>query len=498
MSLREDIIENYNILSKEKGKLLSREEYRESSPKFTSSFVEKIFGSWTAFRNACTGKIAIGRYNSTKIFDIKANKIVIAMVYDGNQINSDFFDILEKYCHYNKAELGILWGKKLDKREMFTQETFDRLEKYLATEFLFDKDPSCIARDYLIPPTQKNPLLNVDKISTKYKTIILGCSKQYLKILPYKQYEQYRVACTTGTLSNIDYKETIPGQVDSLNHTYGAILLEWNDQKKRYITRTLIYKNDCICDMDLKYTKNNVKSNKLSAMVLGDLHLPEEDQDILKKTRDLIAKFIPKKVIIHDLASWRSIAHHEKDKYFDKQFNIDPYTQSLEIERRAVVDKFLHLIKGYKNTEFLIVKSNHDLFIEKWLNDGDFIKDTKNAKLGAYLFSKYLDKQTILTEFLPSNVIELTYNANCKIDGFEVGEHGDSGISGSRGSPKQFSKTFENSIIGHTHSPEIWEKTVVVGTSSKLILNYNQKGMTCWAHAHAIIHSNGTAQLIFL
>jgi len=498
MSIKEDIIESFNALCKEKGKLLSREEYRNSDPKFHSGLVEKVFGSWTAFRHACTGKSSIGRCVSSKEFDKKVNKVVITTVYDGTSINKEFFDTLQTYCHFNKAEFGILWGKKIDKKELFDQETYDLLEPYFATEFTFEKDPYCIVKDYLIPATQKNPLLNIDKISTSYKTIILGCAKQYLKVLPYKQYEPYRVACTTGTLSNIDYKETVPGSVDNLNHTYGAILLEWDDIYSRYVIRHLVYKNGCICDLDLKYFPDDIKSEKIEALVLGDLHLPEEDPEILEQTQLMITDLAPKTVVIHDLASWRSIAHHEYNKYLDKQLNNDPNTQSLEIERKAVINKLMNFIKGYDDTTFLIVKSNHDLFVEKWLNTGDFAKDSKNAKIGAHLFSEYLENKTILTEFLPKNVKELPYNANCKINGFEVGEHGDSGISGSKGSAKQYSKTFINSIIGHTHSPEIWEKTIVVGTSSKLILNYNQKGMTCWAHAHAIIHSNNTAQLIFL
>ena len=44
----------------------------------------------------------------------------------------------------------------------------------------------------------------------------------------------------------------------------------------------------------------------------------------------------------------------------------------------------------------------------------------------------------------------------------------------------------------------IKEKTVYVGTLSKLIVNYNQKGMTTWVHANAIIHKNGEIQLILV
>ena len=52
-------------------------------------------------------------------------------------------------------------------------------------------------------------ILNLDKLSTNLRTIVVGSNKQYLKVLPYKQYEIYRVACSTGTIANPEYKDTI-------------------------------------------------------------------------------------------------------------------------------------------------------------------------------------------------------------------------------------------------------------------------------------------------
>jgi hypothetical protein len=92
----------------------------------------------------------------------------------------------------------------------------------------------------------------------------------------------------------------------------------------------------------------------------------------------------------------------------------------------------------------------------------------------------------------------MTKDVGYNICGYTVSEHGDGGISGAVGSSNAFNKTFENCIVGHSHSPEIKEKTIYVGTLSKLIVNYNQKGMTKWAQANAIIHNNNTVQLIFI
>ena len=78
---------------------------------------------------------------------------------------------------------------------LFSKDVFLRIDSYLATKFEFEKDKNCLVQDFLIPHTQKNPLLNLDKFSTNISTIIVGSTKQYLRILPYKQYNQYRIGC---------------------------------------------------------------------------------------------------------------------------------------------------------------------------------------------------------------------------------------------------------------------------------------------------------------
>ena len=42
----------------------------------------------------------------------------------------------------------------------------------------------------------------------------------------------------------------------------------------------------------------------------------------------------------------------------------------------------------------------------------------------------------------------LPFNSSFNINGYELSEHGDGGISGSRGTPRQFSRGFEKVVIG--------------------------------------------------
>ena len=93
----------------------------------------------------------------------------------------------------------------------------------------------------------------INKLSTNINTIVVGANKQYLQILPYKQYSQYRIACSTGSLSIPEYKDTVAGHIDSKYHKFGAILLEWNQKQSRYVIRNLEFKNNCIYDLNRKW-----------------------------------------------------------------------------------------------------------------------------------------------------------------------------------------------------------------------------------------------------
>lgn len=496
---KNEIIEYYKDLCKSNNKKLSRSEYRKVSNKYSSSLIEQIWGNWTNFVEEASEDLITSRVESIKTFSKDIDRIVISFINDGTTLNEDCFLTLKNYCKINKAQLGILWGKNIKKNKVFNKDVFDLLSPYLATKFEFEKDKNCIAMDFLIPFTQKNPLMNMEKLTTDIKTIIVGSPKQYLKTLPYKQYTDQRIAWSTGTISNIDYPNTISGHLDSKNHTLGGILLTWNEEYKRYIPRNLIFKGNEICDLNISYTKNNYKVLKeISGIVLGDLHLPEEDQKAISKTKQMIKTLSPNVVMIHDIASWNSISHHEFNQHLTKLKNKNNENKDLETELKSVIEHLNDFVFDLKDINFKIVNSNHDDFINKWLETGEFIKDSVNAKIGAQLFIKYLEGKNILDGYLPKNVQFLPKNTSFEVEGFELSEHGDAGINGMKGSIASFNKGLNKTIIGHTHSPENTEHTIVVGTLSKLIVNYNQKGFTKWSHCNAIIHRNGTHQLIFI
>ena len=82
-----------------------------------------------------------------------------------------------------------------------------------------------------------------------------------------------------------------------------------------------------------------------------------------------------------------------------------------------------------------------------------------------------------------------------KILEWEVGQHGDVGSNGSRGSLLQFRKLNTKIIVGHYHSPGRKDGALAVGTSTHMRVGYNM-GPSSWLQSHVIIHENGKAQHI--
>ena len=82
-----------------------------------------------------------------------------------------------------------------------------------------------------------------------------------------------------------------------------------------------------------------------------------------------------------------------------------------------------------------------------------------------------------------------------KVAGIQLGVHGHLGANGSRGSLANMEKSYNKSVTGHSHSPAILRDAWVVGTSSRLRLDYNQ-GPSSWLNTFCLVYPNGQRQLI--
>lgn len=178
-------------------------------------------------------------------------------------------------------------------------------------------------------------------------------------------------------------------------------------------------------------------------------------------------------------------------------------TNSVEKEINGMLEG-LESFKDYKNV--VIVRSNHDDFLDRWLKNEDWKRQptSKNSlvymEFSAMLLKQYAkgDVKGVIPEIINQRFpkfITLNRNASYIVKNWELGQHGDVGSNGSRGSLLQFRKLNTKIVVGHYHSPGRKDGSLAVGTSTKLRVGYNI-GPSSWLQSHVLIHTDGRAQHI--
>jgi hypothetical protein len=123
-------------------------------------------------------------------------------------------------------------------------------------------------------------------------------------------------------------------------------------------------------------------------------------------------------------------------------------------------------------------------------------------KLSDILLSQYAENPYSIKGVIPALINEkypqyktLGRNDSYRVKNWELGQHGDVGSNGSRGSLQQYRNLNTKIVVGHYHSPGRKDGALAVGTSTKLRVGYNT-GPSSWLQSHVIIHKDGKAQHI--
>ena len=256
--------------------------------------------------------------------------------------------------------------------------------------------------------------------------------------------------------------------------------------------------------MTKKYSGNKVTNAKIKAVSMGDFHPPFVDPDVIEETKKMLKLLKPEKVFWHDSFDACSISHHVEGKYLTKALINESYG-SLEEELQDTADKMNYVIESCPKSLHVVVRSNHDEHLDKYLDEFRFKDDAHNLLLALDLakknieFSRGISKQNAL-EFdlkqrgLHPKVKFLKRQDKMEVCGIEMSNHGDYGANGSRGSSKQHGLSFTGDIVtGHAHTPEIGPYgNYVNGTCTYLSLPYtNDSGTSGWMNTHTIVYENG-------
>lgn len=366
-----------------------------------------------------------------------------------------------------------------------------------------------------ISPTAVRPLSGFETYTGR-KSAIFPHTKLAMESIASGKNEGTKLIYTTGTVTQRNYIQKRAGLRAEFHHTYGALIVEV-DAKGRWFCRQLnADQHGSIYDLDLKVVDGKVTAgHRVTAVTLGDVHAAQVDEEVARLTwgkGGLLDTLQPKRTFLHDLVDFRARNHHDRG---NPHLNFRKYVQGedgVEEELAGAVE----LVKQIQRdgSEVVVVQSNHDNALTRWLREADYRLDPRNAlvflrcQLRVYEAIAEQEEGFHLLEWIlqhlgcPKAVRFLRTDESYVIcrdsgGGIECGMHGHEGPNGSRGSAGSLSRMARWANIGHSHSAQILDGLYVAGTSSRLDVGYNT-GPSSWTHSHIVTYENGKRAIVTL
>jgi hypothetical protein len=362
-----------------------------------------------------------------------------------------------------------------------------------------------------IQATATNPLTGLETISHN-ASAIYGHNQLQMKTIPTPQQDLPKQLWASGSCSVQNYSKTKAGVKGEHHHTIAGLVIE--KKGKKFHIRPVIWDGECFYDLDKKYTVDGVERNqRISALVTGDEHALFNCPDVKAATytnKDSISAVLkPEVVVRHDVFDGYSISHHHRNNPLTQYVKWREGVNKVEDELQATIDYICETTPA--GTTNIIVASNHNEHLYRWLKEVDWKLEPWNAKIFHWFWYHMLDEagfgEAGAFTFDPfAYWAEQHMDPKCStkflerdesyvVNRVELSLHGDLGPNGSRGSAANLNKIGIRSIIGHSHSPCIEKGVVQVGTSSYLKLEYTS-GPSSWMNSHALVYKNGKRALV--
>ncbi len=442
-------------------------------------------------------------------------KFVITSVQNNTHIHEDFFKSLLNYCDHNDAELmispffynvrGVAYGKKED-------AWFDeRVQPYLINESIQIASDLVFCGELNILPSAVNPLSGLHNYTGEHSGIVPHAKLQ-LESVPTPKHDRAKLLYTTGTVSKRHYRNEKSGQKGAWHHSFSALVVEI-DTHGEWFVRQLNAESSTgnFYDLSEYYTPKGVETGKtITAVNYGDLHgisiAPDVEYACWDGKGNILDTLKPKYQFLHDSMSNERRNHHNLrcPLYMFTQFAKQSECVKEEVE--LTTNLIAKLDRPY--SERVVVDSNHDRSLQRWILEQDFKRDPVNA---IFMLELTLDLYKATEAGVDFHTFEnacrrvdprmnsvrfLRQDESFKICGnIECGSHSDSGNNGGRGSVLSFQKLGSRHNIGHSHQTTVKDGIYQSGMSGSLEQGYN-KGGSSWSHSHILTYDNGKRTII--
>lgn len=448
-----------------------------------------------------------------------ARRFLVTAAQNATPVHEKFMRSLEVAANKLNAEILVIPLRYKNPTSNFPRSAAN--EEYWVKEvqpFLWNVRRSLcpnlhVVGDAKIQPTASNPLTGFDGL-THGESAIFGHTKLQLRTVPTPQGKLAKIMTTTGACTVHNYTDSRAGKLGEFHHTLGATMVEIQDRKFHLRQINAERSTGAFIDLDTWYTPTGVQpAPPALALSMGDTHVDALDPAVDRATfgDDGIVDLLDPQVLAwHDLLDGESInPHHRGNPFLGVQKRLHGRDDA-EAETRRAIEYLASRTNGRKS---IVVPSNHDDFLTRYLISTDWRQDPTNAEFyleSALAMVRQAKDQSANAEKLSAfaywakrllgdrkDINVLANDESYTVAGIELAMHGDKGPNGARGSLKNLRRIGVKSIIGHSHSPGIDEGAYQNGTSTRLRLGYNS-GPSSWLQAHTVVYGNGKRSLIFI
>lgn len=366
-----------------------------------------------------------------------------------------------------------------------------------------------LVADVKTQPTARSPLSGFEAL-TGPESCIVGHTKMQFRVVPVPSGRTPKILSTTGACTLPNYTDTRAGKLGRFHHYLGAVIVEVSGKRFHLRQINADRSDGSFIDLDLKFTRQGVeKAPPALGLVTGDTHVRFVDPAVDRATYGpggIVETLDPQVIVWHDVFDGFSVNPHHKGDPFIAAAKGRAGATNVRAEVEMTVDFLRTRSAGRQG---VVVSSNHDNFLARWIRDNDwrhvganaeFYLETVQAILkSARLTARGVEYDDPFTYWLQKlnapNVRALAMDESFVIGEIECGLHGHQGPNGARGSVRNLSQLGVRVISGHGHTPAIEDGHYRVGTSTPLKLDYTH-GPTNWLNTHCVVYANGKRSLI--
>jgi len=438
---------------------------------------------------------------------------VITTAVAGKEIHEPSFQALKTFEDTNDGMIIIQPCEDVASRSSVFDYELDRRLRDCGFAF---KDLPLNNKFFLssirVSAKQVNPLTGLDRLAQARGSMALASPKQYLKFVANSNTKMPKALMTTGAITVDDYstdksmsKRT--SHLAEFDHVMGALIIEIEDENIFHFRQIQFDEDGSFYDLGWKYNPDGSVEDisnlmgELPVAVFGDTHVGSHCPEVDQCLQEIVDYVGCEEIIVHDIFDNRFNNHHDVTKPILRAKLARENKTSMMREGRITAEWLDEWSERVDN--IIIVKSNHDEALERYIDEGRFVKDPENLYDALELVKKRIEGVDVLKYLVndmigvknPDKIKWLNRDEDYIKFGIENGAHGDKGGNGSRGSLPSIEKAYYKATVGHSHTAGIWREVYQVGTSTVLKLSYNS-GPSSWTNTMCIQYPNGQRQLI--